>query len=238
MIMLATVLPIVTALIVPSLHGCSSARPVRPARLVQMAAASLQDSEPRTIEVCEVNEEGRISECQVLELDELDSEFGSSRLSSDPEAADELFFEMTTTDDERERVQLTLDDWQKQKLTESGEVLPEVTEDALQKALGPESVSADESRLHLHFGAGRLGLGLVLPAVSASGVPFAAVQRPKARWIALFCQSSGVSCTLSSSFVVISRRRARLPPQGCWKKNNAPRIQSSADRTRAPPTLV
>ena len=162
MIMLATVLPIVTALIVPSLRGCSSTRSVRPARLVQMAAA-LQDSEPRTIEVCEVNEEGRISECQVLELDELDSEFGSSRLSSDPEAADELFFEMTTTDDERERVQLTLDDWQKQKLTESGEVLTEVTEDALQKALGPESVSADESRLHLHFGAGRLGLGLVVP---------------------------------------------------------------------------
>ena len=128
MIMLATVLPIVTALIVPSLRGCSSARSVRPARLVQMAAAPLQDSEPRTIEVCEVNKEGRISECQVLELDELDSEFGSSRLSSDPEAADELFFEMTTTDDERERVQLTLDDWQKQKLTESGEVLPEVTE--------------------------------------------------------------------------------------------------------------
>jgi len=39
------------------------------------------------------------------------------------------------------------------------EVLPEVTEDALQKALGPEhvSVSADEARLHLHFRAGRLG---------------------------------------------------------------------------------
>ena len=85
-------------------------------------------------------------------------------------------------------------------------MLPEVAEDALQKALGPEhvSVSADESRLHLHFGAGRLGLGLVLPAVSASGVPFAAIQRPKARWLALFFKSSGVSCTLSSSFVVIS----------------------------------
>ena len=71
-------------------------------------------------------------------------------------------------------------------------MLPEVTEDALQKALGPEhvSVSADESRLHLHFGAGRLGLGLVLPAVSASGVPFAAVQRPKARWMAKFKEGS------------------------------------------------
>ena len=64
---------------------------------------------------------------------------------------------MTTNDDER--VQPTPDDWQ--KLCEI-EVL---TEDALQKALGPEhvSVSADESRLHLHFGAGRLGLGLVVP---------------------------------------------------------------------------
>ena len=82
---------------------------------------------------------------------------------------------MTTNDDER-----------------VPEVLPEVTEDALQKALGPEhvSVSADESRLHLHFGAGRLGLGLVLPAVSASGVPFAAAQRPKARWMALFKEGS------------------------------------------------
>ena len=49
---------------------------------------------------------------------------------------------MTTNDDER-----------------VPEVLPEVTEDALQKALGPEhvSVSADEARLHLHFRAGRLG---------------------------------------------------------------------------------
>ena len=62
---------------------------------------------------------------------------------------------MTTNDDER--VQPTPDDWQ--KLCEI-KVLPEVlTEDALQKALGPEhvSVTADEARLHLHFRAGRLG---------------------------------------------------------------------------------
>ena len=52
---------------------------------------------------------------------------------------------MTTNDDER--VQPTPDDWQ--KLCEI-EVL---TEDALQKALGPEhvSVSADEARLHLYY---------------------------------------------------------------------------------------
>ena len=93
MIMLATVLPIVTALTVPSLRGCSSARSVRPARLVQMAAAPLQDSEPRTIEVCEVTDDGLISECEVREFDKLSSEFGAHYFfSSNPsEAEDELF---------------------------------------------------------------------------------------------------------------------------------------------------
>ena len=65
---------------------------------------------------------------------------------------------MTTNDDER--VQLTPDDWQKLcKIEVVPDVLPEVTEDALQKALGPEhvSVSADEARLHLHVRAERLG---------------------------------------------------------------------------------
>ena len=61
---------------------------------------------------------------------------------------------MTTNDDER--VQPTPDDWQKLCEIEVPEVL---TEDALQKALGPEhvSVSADEARLHLHVRAERLG---------------------------------------------------------------------------------
>lgn len=36
-------------------------------------------------------------------------------------------------------------------------------------------------RFHLHFGAGRLGMGLVVPAISSSGIPFAVVQRPKPR---------------------------------------------------------
>ena len=191
MLLLSTMVPTVTALTVPSLRAYSSACPVLPARLIQMAAASPDSDEPRTIEVCEVTDDGLISECEVREFDKLSSEFGAHHFSSDPEADDELFFEMTTNDDER--VHLTLDDWQKLCETEVvPEVLPEVTEDALQKALGPEhvSVSADESRLHLHFGAGRLGLGLVLPAVSASGVPFAAAQRPKARWMALFKEGS------------------------------------------------
>jgi hypothetical protein len=36
--------------------------------------------------------------------------------------------------------------------------------------------------LHLHFGAGRLGLGLILPAMMRSNVPFVIVQRPSAAW--------------------------------------------------------
>jgi beta-phosphoglucomutase-like phosphatase (HAD superfamily) len=40
----------------------------------------------------------------------------------------------------------------------------------------------DDSVLHLHFGAGRLGLGLVLPAMMCSGKPFIIVQRPSEAW--------------------------------------------------------
>ena len=194
-LMMVSAFPVVAALTVQSLHGYSSAcrSPVLPARRVQMAATSADSmgfSEPRTIELCQVTYDGQISECEVHEYDALDSEFGAHHFSSDPGAADELFFEMSTTTD-NERVHLTLDDWQKLCDSDgSSEVLPEVTEDALQKALGPEHDAHAKTRLHLHFGAGRLGLGLVVPAISASGVPFAVVQRPKARWQALFKDGS------------------------------------------------
>ena len=45
-----------------------------------------------------------------------------------------------------------------------------------------------QARFHLHFGAGRLGMGLVVPAISASGIPFGVVQRPKPRWVEMFTQ--------------------------------------------------
>ena len=45
----------------------------------------------------------------------------------------------------------------------------------------PDTTPAD-GRFHLHFGAGRLGLGLVIPAVAAQGIPFGVVQRPKPTW--------------------------------------------------------
>ena len=47
----------------------------------------------------------------------------------------------------------------------------------------------DKARFHVHFGAGRLGMGLVVPAVAASGMPFAVVQRPKPRWQEVFDSS-------------------------------------------------
>ena len=37
-------------------------------------------------------------------------------------------------------------------------------------------------KLHVHFGAGRLGFGLVLPALESSGSPYVIVNRPSAVW--------------------------------------------------------
>lgn len=39
-----------------------------------------------------------------------------------------------------------------------------------------------QGRFHVHFGAGRLGLGLVVGTIAASNTPFAIVQRPKSTW--------------------------------------------------------
>lgn len=58
---------------------------------------------------------------------------------------------------------------------------------ALAQYLGDQRglfVAADlpVSQFHVHFGAGKLGLGLVLPALVAGGVPFAVLQRPSEAW--------------------------------------------------------
>ena len=83
----------------------------------------------------------------------------------------------------KETLHLTAAEWQRRCDEDGCEPVPE---DVLLKALGPAACAQTSSRFHLHFGAGRLGLGLVVPAVSASGVPFAVVQRPKVRWQQLF----------------------------------------------------
>ena len=46
--------------------------------------------------------------------------------------------------------------------------------------LDPTLSTAD--KLHVHFGAGRLGFGLVLPALESAGSPYVIVNRPSAVW--------------------------------------------------------
>eukprot|EP00951_Prasinocladus_malaysianus_P039102 scaffold434971_cov41-Prasinocladus_malaysianus.AAC.1 len=49
----------------------------------------------------------------------------------------------------------------------------------LQRSTGDQDA---DSPLHLHFGAGKLGLGLVVPALQESGTTYAIVQRPSKDW--------------------------------------------------------
>ncbi|CAM9399869.1 unnamed protein product [Phaeothamnion confervicola] len=44
------------------------------------------------------------------------------------------------------------------------------------------ALEAVQSASHIHLGAGKLGLGLVVPAIHASGQPYAIVQRPSRSW--------------------------------------------------------
>ena len=88
-----------------------------------------------------------------------------------------------------------------------------VPDEIVDKAYGPdilEKIKAERgeeetaaipsqkaARFHVHFGAGRLGLGLVVPAIAASGVPFAVVQRPKPRWEQLFANSEEIDVSVN-----------------------------------------
>ena len=72
------------------------------------------------------------------------------------------------------------------------------------------SSTADAPRLHVHVGAGKLGLGLVLPALAATrGTTRAArvvvVQRPSAAWIALADAPARSLVTLSTNGVAFAR---------------------------------
>lgn len=138
----------------------------------------------------------------------------AARIMSDPTAND-VFFQLPDKESEtgskslalREKLQsqqqnrtvFTMADWEVCMQDD----LCEVPDDVLNRALGPdklrvikekssggvkakENTDKVDSRFHLHFGAGRLGLGLVVPAISASGISFAVVQRPKPRWQKIF----------------------------------------------------
>ncbi|CAN0141845.1 unnamed protein product, partial [Scytosiphon promiscuus] len=56
---------------------------------------------------------------------------------------------------------------------------------AFRKAAAEETAKAKVTTFHVHIGAGRLGLGLVIPAINASGKPYAIVQRPSRSWAAV-----------------------------------------------------
>ncbi|CAN0232830.1 unnamed protein product, partial [Ectocarpus fasciculatus] len=62
----------------------------------------------------------------------------------------------------------------------------------------------DRSRFHVHFGAGRLGLGLVVGAIAESKTPFGIVQRPKASWGGIISNGCGaqIEITVNGKAVV------------------------------------
>eukprot|EP00242_Pyramimonas_sp_CCMP2087_P006531 CAMPEP_0198210488 /NCGR_PEP_ID=MMETSP1445-20131203/20136_1 /TAXON_ID=36898 /ORGANISM="Pyramimonas sp., Strain CCMP2087" /LENGTH=425 /DNA_ID=CAMNT_0043884557 /DNA_START=223 /DNA_END=1497 /DNA_ORIENTATION=+ len=61
----------------------------------------------------------------------------------------------------------------------------------------------DDDAFHVHFGAGRLGLGLVLPALQESGIPYAILQRPSKEWTELaFLSDTTVEIIINDKVVV------------------------------------
>jgi len=172
-----------------------------------------------------------IEECEIIERDDLPTILGfeqAAKVLSDPVSHEVIFgkrssetTECTGTGTGGVAELYTIADW-KMCMDEEG---CEVPNDVLLKALGPdapqmikkaaadtgsmdEATKHQESRFHLHFGAGRLGMGLVVPSIAASGIPFAVVQRPKPKWIKLF-ESQGefsakneLGVSVNSNFVV------------------------------------
>jgi len=55
----------------------------------------------------------------------------------------------------------------------------------------------------VHFGAGRLGLGLVVPAIAASGVPFTVLQRKKVTWTAVSESAGGYMDVIINGDIVV-----------------------------------
>ena len=109
-------------------------------------------------------------------------------------------------------------DWRRCLADDTCDVPPDV----LSKVYGPDyflrlkqqNPALDaERRYHVHFGAGRLGLGLVVPAIAASGVPFAVVQRPKPRWQEIFL-SDGESRVDVAVNDEVKVRRAEVVSRG------------------------
>jgi len=179
----------------PAQHAARSA----PFRLPQ-----LRQSKRDIFEVCHLDEEGNITNCEVVEKGRLPLQFGydnAMRLLNDPSMREEeIVFSMPYEDARTGTNETAFTLSNIHRCIE--EDICELSDEVLLRALGPdaeeqiaareeagnieEAVAADtatvETKLHVHFGAGRLGMGLVVPAIAATGVPFAVVQRPKKRW--------------------------------------------------------
>jgi len=177
------------------------------ARRITLKEEAAQPQKP-TVELCMVNDDFEIEECEVMMREDLPKVLGfaqAAKVMNDPMSANVVFgkrvADETANSKEGSKVGevFTLADWQ--VCLDEDEC--EIPNDVLLKGLGPDasdllrekkgegdakdSTTAQQKKyFHLHFGAGRLGMGLVVPAISASGVPFAVVQRPKRRWMELF----------------------------------------------------
>mmetsp|Transcript_38719 Transcript_38719/g.51024 ORF Transcript_38719/g.51024 Transcript_38719/m.51024 type:complete len:550 (-) Transcript_38719:300-1949(-) len=74
-----------------------------------------------------------------------------------------------------------------------------IPDEIFQLAYNEEDSSQEvdvDTLFHTHFGAGRLGLGLVAPALKESGIPFCIVQRPKTTWRAITSQGTGAKINI------------------------------------------
>jgi len=225
----------------------------------------------RTFELCYLDDDGEIEECEVIDEDALPNILSieqASRVLNDPLASQLFFGNRAGTADEVGEVEnvFTLAEW---RMCLDDETC-ELPKDVLLKAMGPDAEkilesqakervegvsdaeaaiaatqsSKEDSRFHLHFGAGRLGMGLVVPSISASGVPFAVVQRPKPKWQSLFKQQTlntksdelGVSVNTQvvvHNVEVIKSQEGTpnfMPPQSLIFGNTPEELQPAVDR--------
>ena len=176
----------------------------------------------RVFEVCQLDANGEILECECVSETELEQLglFVSRDVRKVKERAGEdlLFAQPCSGDDDEPQRLLTVADWAATAAQDVGAIPADVAN----KAWGPDVMvklrreaeaaaatpAESSARFHLHFGAGRLGLGLVVPAIAASGLPFAVVQRPKPRWQEIFASGGGATVEVAVNDEVKVHRAA------------------------------
>ena len=180
-----------------------------PGRHQRRISMTMQDNaviSKKTFELCMLDDSGMIEECMILREDELPEHFNAEQLERLRTGAEDLFFL------NGKRASANIREW-RQCLDDD---TCEVPNDVLLKAMGPDalkevapdSIKDSDTRYHLHFGAGRLGMGLVVPAIAASGIPFAVIQRAKPKWISLFGDAG--EATVENQLGVSVNKQARV----------------------------